>query len=139
MFNRPPTNVILKVPGEAEVHLHSGGHYEWDSFALVAVAKAHGHDFFRMDGSPLVYNQPGTHMPDLLICRPELAKQVLTKVAALNEGRALVYESDLHDLIAAAHADGRVKAVTKLTEEFHDCAIVCFGTQSGVDGAHNIS
>jgi len=63
------------------------------------------------------------------------------KVAALNEGRAPVYEPGLDDLIAAAHADGRVKAVTRLTDELDDCdiAIVCVGTPSGVDGAHNMS
>lgn len=63
------------------------------------------------------------------------------KVAALNEGRAPVYEPGLDDLLAAAHAEGRVKAVTKLTDELDDAdmAIVCVGTPSGVDGAHNMS
>jgi GDP-mannose 6-dehydrogenase len=63
------------------------------------------------------------------------------KVAALNAGRAPVYEPGLDDLIAAAHVDGRIKAVTKLTGELDDCdvAIVCVGTPSGVDGAHNMS
>lgn len=63
------------------------------------------------------------------------------KVAALNEGRAPVYEPGLDDLIAAAHADGRVTAVARLTDELDDVdiAIVCVGTPSGVDGAHNMS
>lgn len=63
------------------------------------------------------------------------------KVAALNAGRAPVYEPGLDDLIGAAHADGRITAVTKLTDELDDCdiAIVCVGTPSGVDGAHNMS
>jgi GDP-mannose 6-dehydrogenase len=63
------------------------------------------------------------------------------KVSALNAGRAPVYEPGLDDLIAAAHADGRVKAVTKLADELDDAdiAIVCVGTPSGVDGAHNMS
>lgn len=63
------------------------------------------------------------------------------KVAALNEGRAPVYEPGLDDLIAAAHADGRIHAVTKVTDQLDDCdiAIVCVGTPSGVDGAHNMS
>jgi len=63
------------------------------------------------------------------------------KVTALNEGRAPVYEPGLDDLIAAAHADGRIKAITRLTDELDDCdvAIVCVGTPSGVDGAHNMS
>ncbi len=63
------------------------------------------------------------------------------KVASLNEGRAPVYEPGLDDLIAAAHGDGRIKAVSRLTDELDDCdiAIVCVGTPSGVDGAHNMS
>lgn len=71
------------VRGEAEIYLHTGGQYEWDSCAPVAVAKAHGLHCSRVDGSPLVYNQRETYMPDLLICRPELAEKVLHEVAAL--------------------------------------------------------
>lgn len=72
------------VRGEAEIYLHSGGQYEWDSAAPVAVALAHGLHASRIDGSPLVYNQPDTYMPDLLICRPEYAEQVLAEVARLS-------------------------------------------------------
>ena len=68
------------VRGEAEIYLHTGGQYEWDSCAPVAVAKAHGLHCSRVDGSPLVYNQRETYMPDLLICRPELAARVLEEV-----------------------------------------------------------
>jgi len=71
------------VRGEAEIYLHSGGQYEWDSCAPVAVALAHGLHCSRIDGSPLVYNQADTYMPDLLICRPEWAERVLAEVAAL--------------------------------------------------------
>ena len=71
------------VRGEAEVYLHSGGQHEWDSCAPVAVAIAHGLHCSRIDGSPLVYNQADTYMPDLLICRPEWADQVLAEVAKL--------------------------------------------------------
>ncbi len=62
------------VRGDAEIYLHTGGQYEWDSCAPVAVASAHGLHVSRADGSPLVYNQRDTYMPDLLICRPEWAK-----------------------------------------------------------------
>lgn len=72
------------VRGEAEVYLHSGGQYEWDSCAPVAVALAHGLHCSRIDGSPLVYNQADTYMPDLLICRAEWAGRVLAEVAALD-------------------------------------------------------
>ncbi|MEO0462995.1 MAG: nucleotide sugar dehydrogenase [Pseudomonadota bacterium] len=63
------------------------------------------------------------------------------KVDALNAGRAPVYEPGLDALIAEAHADGRITATTKLTDQLDDCdlAIVCVGTPSGVDGAHNMS
>ena len=63
------------------------------------------------------------------------------KVNALNSGRAPVYEPGLDALIADAHADGRIAATTKLTDELDDCdlAIVCVGTPSGVDGSHNMS
>src|SRR5690606_8281455 len=44
------------VRGEAEIYLHSGGQYEWDNCAPVAVARAHGLHCSRIDGSPLVYN-----------------------------------------------------------------------------------
>lgn len=71
------------VRGEAEVYLHSGGQHEWDSCAPVAVALAHGLHCSRIDGSPLIYNQADTFMPDLLICRPEWANQVLAEVAKL--------------------------------------------------------
>ena len=71
------------VRGEAEVYLHSGGQHEWDSCAPVAVALAYGLHCSRIDGSPLVYNRADTYMPDLLICRPEWAAQVLAEVAHL--------------------------------------------------------
>ncbi|MGD9665064.1 MAG: 3'(2'),5'-bisphosphate nucleotidase CysQ [Novosphingobium sp.] len=72
------------VRGEADIYLHSGGQYEWDSAAPVAVAAAHGLHCSRIDGSPLTYNQPDTYMPDLLICRAELANEVLAEVRNLS-------------------------------------------------------
>jgi 3'(2'), 5'-bisphosphate nucleotidase len=68
------------VLGQAEIYLHSGGQFEWDSCAPVAVALAHGLHCSRIDGSPMVYNQPDTYLPDLLICRPEWAAPVLELV-----------------------------------------------------------
>lgn len=70
------------IRGEADIYLHSGGQYEWDSCAPVAVALAHGLHCSRIDGSPLLYNQPDVYMPDLLICRKEHAAEVLAFVAA---------------------------------------------------------
>jgi 3'(2'), 5'-bisphosphate nucleotidase len=65
------------VLGDAEVYAHSGGLYEWDSAAPVAVALAAGLHASRLDGTPLRYNQPDPWLPDLLICRPELAPEVI--------------------------------------------------------------
>ncbi len=65
------------VRGEAEIYAHTGGQYEWDSCAPVAVAQAAGLHASRLDGSPLRYNQPNPYLPDLLVCRPELAPDVL--------------------------------------------------------------
>jgi 3'(2'), 5'-bisphosphate nucleotidase len=69
------------VLGEADVYAHSGGQYEWDSAAPVAVAQAAGLHASRLDGSPLTYNQPNLYLPDLLICRPELADAVIEAAA----------------------------------------------------------
>ena len=68
------------VRGQADIYLHTGGQYEWDSCAPVAVAAAHGLHVSRVDGSPLRYNQADVYMPDLLICRPEWAQKVLDLV-----------------------------------------------------------
>ncbi len=71
------------IRGEADIYLHSGGQYEWDSCAPAAVALGHGLHASRIDGSPLVYNQRDTYMPDLLICRKEHAERVLAEVASI--------------------------------------------------------
>ena len=72
------------VRGDADIYLHSGGQYEWDSCAPVAVALAAGLHASRIDGSPLRYNCHETWLPDLLICRHEDAARVLALVAAGN-------------------------------------------------------
>lgn len=71
------------IRGEADIYLHSGGQYEWDSCAPAAVALGHGLHCSRIDGSPLVYNQRDTYMPDLLICRKEHAERVLAEVSVI--------------------------------------------------------
>jgi len=65
------------VLGEADVYAHAGGQYEWDNAAPAAVAEAAGLHVSRLDGSPLRYNQPDPWLPDLLICRLDLAEVVL--------------------------------------------------------------
>jgi 3'(2'), 5'-bisphosphate nucleotidase len=66
---------------EADVYPHSGGQYEWDSAAPVAVAARVGLHVSRLDGTPLRYNRADAWLPDLLICRPELAEAVLAALA----------------------------------------------------------
>jgi 3'(2'), 5'-bisphosphate nucleotidase len=65
------------VVGEVDVYAHHGGQFEWDSAAPVGVAAAAGLHVSRLDGSPLEYNRPDPWLPDLLICRAELAGRVL--------------------------------------------------------------
>ena len=72
-------SIVLDV---ADVYPHSGGQYEWDSAAPVAVAAAAGLHVSRLDGSPLRYNRADPFLPDLLICRPELAEQVIAAAAS---------------------------------------------------------
>lgn len=74
------TSILL---GRSDVYLHGGGQYEWDSAAPVAVCAGAGLHTSRADGSPLEYNQPHPWLPDLLICRSELAQAVLGAVAAV--------------------------------------------------------
>jgi 3'(2'), 5'-bisphosphate nucleotidase len=70
------------VRGEADIYLHAGGQYEWDSAAPVAVALAAGLHAARLDGSALVYNQPNPYLPDLLICRRELVGPIMAALVA---------------------------------------------------------
>jgi 3'(2'), 5'-bisphosphate nucleotidase len=72
------------VRGEADIYAHSGGQYEWDSCAPVAVALAAGLHASRIDGSPLVYNNANPYLPDLLICRAELADAALAALASFD-------------------------------------------------------
>jgi 3'(2'), 5'-bisphosphate nucleotidase len=70
--------------GEADAYVHAGGQYEWDSAAPVAVARAAGLHTSRIDGSPLEYNRPDPLLPDLVVCRPEVAADVLRAIAEVN-------------------------------------------------------
>lgn len=76
------------VLGQAEIYLHTGGQYEWDSCAPVAVAKAHGLHCSRLDGSEPIYNQADTYMPDILICRPEYTDRVFAALAKVSAAAA---------------------------------------------------
>ena len=70
------------VMGQADIYVHDGGMYQWDSAAPAAVALAAGLHVSRIDGSPVIYNQPDLWLPDLLVCRPELAERALAAIGA---------------------------------------------------------
>jgi 3'(2'), 5'-bisphosphate nucleotidase len=72
--------VAAVVRGEVDLYVHGGGQYEWDSAAPVAVALAAGLHASRLDGSPLHYNREDPLLPDLVVCRPELASKVLAAI-----------------------------------------------------------
>ena len=71
------------VDGLADIYLHDGGQYEWDNCAPAAVALAAGLHASRIDGSPLIYNCENPLLPDLLICRRELAEAAQAAIAAV--------------------------------------------------------
>ncbi|MFN7029772.1 MAG: 3'(2'),5'-bisphosphate nucleotidase CysQ [Sphingopyxis sp.] len=74
------------VRGEADIYLHTGGQYEWDNCAPVAVAQAAGLHVSRVDGSAIRYNRADSYLPDLLICRREMADEVLRLAAEYSAG-----------------------------------------------------
>ncbi len=74
--------IAAVIRGEADIYLHAGGQYEWDSAAPVAVALATGLYARRLDGSPLRYARPDPYLPDLVVCHPSLAPAVTEALAA---------------------------------------------------------
>ncbi|WP_026929509.1 3'(2'),5'-bisphosphate nucleotidase CysQ [Glycomyces tenuis] len=69
------------VAGKVDAYVHAGGQYEWDSAAPIAVALASGWHASRIDGAPLRYNNPDPYLPDLVVCRPDLAELLLAAIA----------------------------------------------------------
>lgn len=72
--------VMSVVRDISDAYVHAGGQYEWDNAAPVAVARAAGLFCSRVDGSELVYNKEDVSLPDLIVCRPELADQIVAFV-----------------------------------------------------------
>lgn len=68
------------IMGEADVYVHDGGMFQWDSAAPAAVAMAAGFHASRLDGSPLVYNERDPWLPDFIVCRPELTDAILRSI-----------------------------------------------------------
>lgn len=73
--------IAAVITGEVDAYIHAGGQYEWDSAAPVAVALATGLHASRIDGSRLVYNRPDPSLPDLLVCRADLAQRLLSALS----------------------------------------------------------
>ena len=73
------------ITGEVDAYVHSGGQYEWDSAAPVAVARSAGLHTSRIDGSNLRYNSEQPWMPDILICPVPLADRLLTAISAVQQ------------------------------------------------------
>ncbi|MCI4064173.1 3'(2'),5'-bisphosphate nucleotidase CysQ [Micromonospora sp. R77] len=76
--------IAAVVTGEVDAYIHAGGQYEWDSAAPVAVATATGLHASRIDGSALKYNEADPRLPDLLVCRKDLASRLLAALQRHN-------------------------------------------------------
>jgi 3'(2'), 5'-bisphosphate nucleotidase len=68
------------VRGDVDAYLHAGGQWEWDSAAPAGVVLAASMHASRLDGSPLRYNQPDPYLPDLLMCRRDVAAPLLAAI-----------------------------------------------------------
>jgi 3'(2'), 5'-bisphosphate nucleotidase len=73
--------IAAVIAGDADAYVHDGGQYEWDSAAPVAVALATGLYAGRIDGAPLAYNRADPLLPDLVVCRKDLAPRLLATLA----------------------------------------------------------
>ncbi|MGV0790993.1 3'(2'),5'-bisphosphate nucleotidase CysQ [Mycolicibacterium sp. XJ1819] len=75
------------VRGDVDAYVHAGGQWEWDSAAPAGVVAAAGMHASRLDGSPLIYNRVDPYLPDLLMCRTELADLLLEEILSAYRGR----------------------------------------------------
>ncbi|MFI5845867.1 3'(2'),5'-bisphosphate nucleotidase CysQ [Catenuloplanes sp. NPDC051500] len=73
--------IAAVIGGEVDAYVHAGGQYEWDSAAPVAVATATGLHASRVDGSALEYNGADPRLPDLVVCRKDLAPRLLSALS----------------------------------------------------------
>jgi 3'(2'), 5'-bisphosphate nucleotidase len=75
------------VRGDVDAYIHAGGQWEWDSAAPAGVVAAAGMHATRLDGSPLIYNRADPYLPDLLMCRSELADVLLEGILSAYRNR----------------------------------------------------
>lgn len=71
------------VTGECDAYVHGGGQYEWDSAAPIAVARRAGLYTSRLDGSALVYNGGSPWLPDLVVTRQEISRDLMSTISSL--------------------------------------------------------
>src|SRR5256885_119393 len=79
--------IAAVILGDVDGYVHAGGQYEWDSAAPVAVALATGLHASRVDGSPLAYNRADPLLPDVVVCRKDLAPRLLAALAEVRQPR----------------------------------------------------
>ncbi len=75
------------VRGDVDAYIHAGGQWEWDSAAPAGVVLAAGLHASRLDGSPMIYNRHDPYLPDLLMCRAELADVLLDGIRSAYRDR----------------------------------------------------
>jgi 3'(2'), 5'-bisphosphate nucleotidase len=73
---------VAVLDGDVDAYVHSGGLHEWDFAAPVAVAVAAGLHASRIDGAAIECNRPKPKIDDLVICRKDLAAQLIGALAA---------------------------------------------------------
>ncbi|WP_045824048.1 3'(2'),5'-bisphosphate nucleotidase CysQ [Williamsia herbipolensis] len=71
------------VRGDADAYVHGTGQYEWDNCAPIGVALAAGLHCSRFDGSPVVYNRSRPYVRDFVICRSDIADEMLSALGDL--------------------------------------------------------
>ncbi|HEY5841851.1 MAG TPA: 3'(2'),5'-bisphosphate nucleotidase CysQ [Mycobacterium sp.] len=80
------------VRGDVDAYIHAGGQWEWDSAAPAGVVLAAGMHASRLDGSPMLYNRPDPYLPDLLMCRQELADVLLDAIRSAGGPGGIRYQ-----------------------------------------------
>jgi 3'(2'), 5'-bisphosphate nucleotidase len=73
--------IAAVITGDVDAYIHDGGQSEWDSAAPVAVALGTGLHASRLDGGPLLYNRADPSLPDLIVCRADLATRLLSALS----------------------------------------------------------
>ena len=75
--------IAAVITGDVDAYIHDGGQSEWDSAAPVAVALSAGLHASRLDGGPLIYNRADPSLPDLMVCRADLATRLLSALSQI--------------------------------------------------------